>query len=85
MIVREGEYFRVRGPITMDNVEALLEEGRRLFVDGDVKVDLGEVTEVDSTSVALLLQWLRETSARGQRLTFHNSLRTSTASPRCMA
>lgn len=72
MIVREGEYFRVRGPITMDNVEGLLEEGRRLFADGEVKVDLAGVTEVDSTSVSLLLQWLRDASARGQRLTFHH-------------
>ena len=54
----------------MSNVEALLEEGRRLFVDGEVTVDLSAVSEVDSTAVSLLLQWLRDAEGRGQRLSF---------------
>ena len=56
----------------MANVEALIEEGRAAFTDGAVTVDLGGVTEVDSTAVSLLLQWLRDGAARGRRLTFRN-------------
>ena len=72
MIVKDGAGFRVQGPITMRNVVALLDEGRRLFADGQVVVDLSEVSEVDSTAVSLLLQWLREAGGRGQRLEFRN-------------
>ena len=72
MIVRDAAGFRLQGPITMNNVEALLEEGRRLFADGEVTVDLSAVSEVDSTAVSLLLQWLRDAAGRGQRLTFSN-------------
>jgi phospholipid transport system transporter-binding protein len=72
MIVRDGDCFRVQGPVTMANVEALIEEGRAAFTDGAVKVDLGGVTEVDSTAVSLLLQWLRDGAAHGRRLTFRN-------------
>jgi phospholipid transport system transporter-binding protein len=73
MIVRDGDCFRVQGPVTMANVEALIEEGRAAFTDGAVKVDLGGVTEVDSTAVSLLLQWLRDGAAHGRRLTFNLS------------
>jgi phospholipid transport system transporter-binding protein len=72
MIVRDGESFRVQGPVTMANVEALIEEGRAAFTDREVKVDLGGVTEVDSTAVSLLLQWLRDAAAQGRRLSFRN-------------
>lgn len=72
MIVRDAAGFRVQGPITMSNVQALLDEGRRLFADGEVMVDLSAVSEVDSTAVSLLLQWLRDAAGRGQRLTFSN-------------
>jgi phospholipid transport system transporter-binding protein len=72
MILEDGTGFRVQGPITMRNVVALLDEGRRLFADGRVVVDLSEVSEVDSTAVSLLLQWVREAGGRGQRLEFRN-------------
>jgi phospholipid transport system transporter-binding protein len=70
MIVRDGDCFRVQGPVTMANVEALIEEGRAAFTEPEVTVDLGAVTEVDSTAVSLLLQWLRDAAAQGRRLTF---------------
>jgi phospholipid transport system transporter-binding protein len=72
MIVRDGACFRVEGPVTMANVEALIEEGRAAFADGAVQVDLAGVTEVDSTAVSLLLQWLRDAAVHGRRLTFRN-------------
>jgi phospholipid transport system transporter-binding protein len=72
MIVEDGTGFRLQGPITMRNVVALLDEGRRLFADGRVVVDLREVSEVDSSAVSLLLQWVREAGGRGQRLEFRN-------------
>jgi phospholipid transport system transporter-binding protein len=72
MIVRDGGEFRVEGPVTMANVEALIEQGRAAFTGPETKVDLGAVTEVDSTAVSMLLQWVREASAHGRRLTFRN-------------
>jgi len=72
MIVRDGDCFRVQGPVTMANVEALIEQGRAAFTDEAVKVDFAGVTEVDSSAVSLLLQWLRDAAARGRQLTFRN-------------
>lgn len=47
------------GPVTLANVNAVLEEGARVLKAPAVTVDLTGVTEVDSTAVSLLLEWRR--------------------------
>lgn len=67
------------GAITLANVAGVLEEGRRHLEEGARTVDLGEVTEMDSALLALLLAWLREARRRKQEIAFANlpeSLRT---------
>jgi phospholipid transport system transporter-binding protein len=79
MIRREGPRMMVSGPVTLANVGSLLEEGRRHLAEGVQTVDLGEVTEMDSALLALLLAWLRDAKARTQSIAFANlpeSLRT---------
>ena len=70
MIRREGERLVVSGAVTLGNVAALLDEGRRHVDEGVGTVDLGEVTEMDSALLALLLAWLREARGRGRALQF---------------
>jgi phospholipid transport system transporter-binding protein len=72
VIRREGERMMVSGAVTLNTVAALLDEGRRHLADGVRTVDLGEVTELDSALLALLLAWLREAKGRGQALAFAN-------------
>ena len=71
MIRRDGRRMVLSGPVTLANVaEVLLEgrrhldEGRRRLDEGVRVVDLGEVTEMDSALLALLLAWLRDAVAR---------------------
>ncbi|HEX7053015.1 MAG TPA: STAS domain-containing protein [Burkholderiales bacterium] len=70
MIRREGERLVVSGPVTLGNVAELLEQGRRHVEEGVSAVDLGEVSELDSALLALLLAWLRTAAARGRTLRF---------------
>lgn len=70
MIRRDGERLYVSGPVTLANVAGLLEEARAAFADGVRAVDLGEVTELDSSLLAVLFSWLREAKARGRELSF---------------
>ena len=72
VIEGEGALLRVRGPITMDSVQAVLEQGNARFGTGEVTVDLAGVTEVDSSAVSLLLQWVREAQANGRQLRYVN-------------
>jgi phospholipid transport system transporter-binding protein len=67
-IRRDGERLVVSGPVTVANVAALLEEAKA-HVASVRSIDLGEVTELDSSLLALLLAWIREAKTRGATLT----------------
>lgn len=56
--------------ITNENAATLLERGVAAIRAGDVTIDLGGVTTVDSAAVALLLAWQRAATSQGKRLTF---------------
>lgn len=62
----------VSGPVTLANVAALLEEGRRHVEEGVESVDLEGVTEMDSALLALLLAWQREAKSRNRGLALAN-------------
>lgn len=62
----------VSGPVRLANVGSVLEEGRRHLAEGVRTVDLGEVTEMDSSLLAMLLVWLREAKGRSRELAFAN-------------
>lgn len=72
MIVRDGNRFVVQGPVTLDNVVSVLEQGRKLFSDAEVVVDLGRVKAVDSSAVSLLMEWLRDAAQDKRKLHFIN-------------
>jgi phospholipid transport system transporter-binding protein len=69
MIRRDGERLYVSGPVTLANVAGLMEEAKA-HVGSVSAVDLGEVTELDSSLLAALLAWLRDAKARGRALSF---------------
>ncbi len=69
---READRVVLSGPVTLANVAQVLEEGRRHLAEGAGTVDLAEVTELDSSALALLLAWLREAKAAGRTLAFAN-------------
>ena len=60
---REGSRAVVSGSVNLSNVRALLEEGRGHLRAGVQTIDLGEVTELDSSLLAVLLAWQREARA----------------------
>ena len=73
MIQREGARMVLSGPVTLANVAAVLEEGRRHVEEGVESVDLGGVTELDSALLALLLAWQREAKGRNRSLVLANA------------
>jgi phospholipid transport system transporter-binding protein len=79
MIRRDGARITLSGAVTLGNVAALLDEGRRHLAEGVQLVDLSEVTEMDSALLALLLAWTRDARAHERDIGFANlpaSLRT---------
>jgi len=72
MIRRDGDRMMVSGPLTLAHVAAALSEGNQAIGEGVRSVDLGEVEELDSSALALLLAWLREAKRRDRSLEFSN-------------
>jgi len=67
---REAATLYLSGAVTLASVAGLLERGYAQIRDGVAEVDLGEVTELDSSLLALLLAWLREARRHGRNLEF---------------
>ena len=72
MIEYDGGRCAVRGPITIDNVVALLAEGNGLFTAAQATLDLAAVTDVDSSALSLLLEWRREAQRGGRTIRYVN-------------
>ncbi|MDH5534062.1 MAG: STAS domain-containing protein [Betaproteobacteria bacterium] len=73
MITCDGGRCTVEGPLTLENIVAVLEESQReLPAAEQVVVDLGGVTEVDSSAVSLLLEWRRAALRDKRKLEFAN-------------
>ena len=72
MIRRDGDRMFVSGGLTLASVAAVLPEGNAAIGQGVRTVDLGEVGEVDSSALALLLAWLREARKHNGNLVFAN-------------
>lgn len=58
MIQGENGRYRIDGAITMDNANAVLEDGLAQFGEA-TEVDLSALIEIDSAAVSLLLEWRR--------------------------
>lgn len=56
--------------MTVDQVNALLAESSALVMPGEI--DLGQVSEVDTTAVSLLFEWQRQAQAKRSTITFVN-------------
>jgi phospholipid transport system transporter-binding protein len=71
-IRRDGASLKIDGPIHMANARALMGEGSALLGPEVTAIDMGGVTEVDSSAVSLLLEWRREAAKRDATLRFLN-------------
>ena len=62
MIEREKGRLVVKVPLVMTNARGLLEAGRSALRPGEQVFDFSEVTEADSSALAVMLGWLRAAS-----------------------
>lgn len=73
-IVRQDtRSYGVQGRLTFDSASDLWRQSAELFAGETVlEIDLAQVTHTDSGGLALLVEWLREASRQGARMTFSN-------------
>lgn len=68
MIELSGERLRVVGPMVIASATELKNAGEAALASGASIVDLGQVTEADSSAVAILLAWVRVAQERKQAI-----------------
>lgn len=72
-MIREADgRLYVTGPVTLENAVALLEAGGQYLGQPQTVIDFSEVSEIDSASVSLMLEWSRQARAQGAEVRFAN-------------
>jgi phospholipid transport system transporter-binding protein len=70
------EVLALEGALSFDTLPRVLEESRAYSARPDIPdrltIDFAAITDVDSSAVALLLEWRREAARRGKGLFFVN-------------
>lgn len=66
MIELSGERLRVAGPMVIASAAELKKAGESALASGANVIDLAQVTEADSSAVAILLAWVRIAQERQQ-------------------
>ena len=62
MIEREAQRLVVKVPMVMANARKLLEAGRAALQPGEQIFDFKQVSDADSSAIAVMLGWLRVAS-----------------------
>lgn len=60
MIRSSGNRVEVSGDMTLPSAALLLEEGSKALENPETVFDLAQVSDVDSSSIAVIFGWLRE-------------------------
>jgi phospholipid transport system transporter-binding protein len=70
VITRDGDKLQLSGPLTLQTVKALFDQGLQAGGKTKLEVDLSQVEAVDSAAVSLMLAWLREAQRSNINLYF---------------
>ena len=72
MLTFDNNQLKITGAVIIDSARTLLEGGRGYCVANDVTLDFSGVSEVDSSALALILEYRRAAESAGKRVTVSN-------------
>ena len=72
MLDVQNSHMNLTGAIVIDSVGNLLEGGRAHCAANDVTLDFSGATELDSSALALILEYRRAAEAAGKRISVSN-------------
>ncbi len=72
MLTFDNNQLKIAGAVIIDSVRTLLEGGRGYCVANDVTLDFSGVDEVDSSALALILEYRRAAESAGKRVSVSN-------------
>lgn len=66
----EARRLVLSGPLVMDTVNSVLGSTKVATPENDLIIDFSQTTDIDSSALALMLQWRREAEQSGNTVTF---------------
>ncbi len=72
MLTFENNRLKIADAVVIDSARQLFEDGRGYCVASDVTVDFSAATELDSSALALILEYRRAAESAGKRVTVSN-------------
>jgi phospholipid transport system transporter-binding protein len=71
-ITQDGNRWLISGAMTVAEMNSLLAESTALAGSAHVEVDLKGVSDVDTSAISLLFEWLRQANTRNAKVVFSN-------------
>jgi phospholipid transport system transporter-binding protein len=71
-IIKEGNRWQVSGSMCMPQVESLLAESATIPATKEIEIDLSAVSDVDTATISLLFEWIRQAHGRKCKVTYTN-------------
>ncbi len=72
MLTFENNYLKIADAVVIDSTRELLDQGRGYCAANDLTVDFSTVSDVDSSALALILEYRRAAESAGRRVTVSN-------------
>jgi phospholipid transport system transporter-binding protein len=64
--------WNLSGDVIIDAVSALLEASKALSIAANTKIDFSGVTDIDTSTISLILEWKRRAQKENQSIQFVN-------------
>jgi phospholipid transport system transporter-binding protein len=71
-IIKEGNRWQVSGSMCMPQVESLLDESASIPATKEIEIDLAAVSDVDTATISLLFEWIRQAHSRKCKVVYTN-------------
>jgi phospholipid transport system transporter-binding protein len=69
-ITQAGNGWSLTGEVVIDTVSALLETSKALPITANTKIDFSGVTNIDTSTISLILEWKRRAQKENQSIQF---------------
>jgi phospholipid transport system transporter-binding protein len=71
-ITQSGNSWSLAGEVVIDTVSTLLETSKALPIVANTEIDFSGVTNIDTSTISLILEWKRRAQKENQAIKFVN-------------
>ncbi len=71
-ITQQANQWHVSGEVLMDNANAILSQSNAFEMPAELEINFSAVTDVDTATLSLMMEWQRRALASGCKISFAN-------------